>query len=219
MARPSRRWVESADHPAVGCRHRLPGTSKEATILHSITTFHSADASSDGSPDLMLWLATRVGDPLLCRRGRAAEAALERFGSAAGPKTSTRRGSNSPTSARRPDVDRLARGMPAADGGSRGERRFADCARTRRAARRGRSQRAAALRPRERLLGPPTWWERAQWAHNLGGAVVDAYGRVYGAEGLFVIDASIIPDAPSGFPPTSSRLAIAERLEQIWGVG
>jgi choline dehydrogenase len=43
------------------------------------------------------------------------------------------------------------------------------------------------------------------------GAVVDASGRVHGIEGLFVVDASIIPDAPSGFPHLVT-IMLAERL-------
>jgi len=43
------------------------------------------------------------------------------------------------------------------------------------------------------------------------GAVVDATGRVHGIEGLFVVDASIIPAAPSGFPHLVT-IMLAERL-------
>ena len=43
------------------------------------------------------------------------------------------------------------------------------------------------------------------------GDVVDATGRVHGVEGLSVIDASIIPEPPSGFPHLIT-LALAERL-------
>jgi choline dehydrogenase-like flavoprotein len=32
------------------------------------------------------------------------------------------------------------------------------------------------------------------------GAVVDATGRVYGVNGLYVADASILPGPPTGFP-------------------
>ena len=47
------------------------------------------------------------------------------------------------------------------------------------------------------------------------GAVVDARGRVHGAERLHVVDASIMPDVPSGFTHVST-IMIAERLsEQI----
>jgi choline dehydrogenase len=41
--------------------------------------------------------------------------------------------------------------------------------------------------------------------------VVDALGRVHGVERLSVIDASIIPDAPSGFPHLIT-IMLAEHL-------
>ena len=43
------------------------------------------------------------------------------------------------------------------------------------------------------------------------GDVVDHLGRVHGIEALHVIDASIIPDAPSGFPHVITIMA-AEHL-------
>ncbi len=43
------------------------------------------------------------------------------------------------------------------------------------------------------------------------GAVVDALGRVHGLDGLAVIDASIIPEPPSGFPHIIT-IMLAERL-------
>ena len=43
------------------------------------------------------------------------------------------------------------------------------------------------------------------------GDVVDALGRVHGVDGLHVIDASIIPEAPSGFPHVVTIMA-AEHL-------
>lgn len=45
------------------------------------------------------------------------------------------------------------------------------------------------------------------------GDVVDAAGRVYGVDGLRVIDASVIPDAPSGFPHLVT-IMVAEHLAQ-----
>ncbi len=45
------------------------------------------------------------------------------------------------------------------------------------------------------------------------GAVVDAAGRVHGAERLSVVDASIMPEAPSGFPHLVT-IMIAERLSE-----
>jgi len=50
------------------------------------------------------------------------------------------------------------------------------------------------------------------------GAVVDAAGRVFGFEGLRVVDASIMPTVPSGFTHLPT-IMIAERLsEQIAGL-
>jgi choline dehydrogenase len=43
------------------------------------------------------------------------------------------------------------------------------------------------------------------------GAVVDAGGRVHGVEGLRVVDASIIPEPPSGFPNLLTMM-LAERI-------
>jgi choline dehydrogenase-like flavoprotein len=45
------------------------------------------------------------------------------------------------------------------------------------------------------------------------GAVVDAEGSVYGTEGLSIVDASIMPAPPSGFPHLIT-IMIAERLSE-----
>ena len=45
------------------------------------------------------------------------------------------------------------------------------------------------------------------------GAVVDGTGRVFGADGLYVIDASIMPSVPSGFTHLPT-IMIAERLSE-----
>lgn len=46
------------------------------------------------------------------------------------------------------------------------------------------------------------------------GAVVDRNGRVHGIEGLFVADASIIPEPPSGFSHLPT-LMLADRLSEV----
>lgn len=48
------------------------------------------------------------------------------------------------------------------------------------------------------------------------GAVVDTSGAIHGIEGLFVIDASIMPTVPSGFPQIST-IMLAERLAERIG--
>jgi choline dehydrogenase/5-(hydroxymethyl)furfural/furfural oxidase len=42
-------------------------------------------------------------------------------------------------------------------------------------------------------------------------AVVDQRGRIHGVDGLHVIDASILPDAPAGFPHVIT-IMVAERI-------
>jgi len=48
------------------------------------------------------------------------------------------------------------------------------------------------------------------------GAVVDAAGRVHGTDRLSVIDASVMPDVPSGFTHIPA-IMIAERLSELTG--
>jgi choline dehydrogenase len=48
------------------------------------------------------------------------------------------------------------------------------------------------------------------------GAGVDPSGQVHGTEGLSVVDASIIPDAPSGFTHIPT-IMFAERLSEEIG--
>jgi choline dehydrogenase len=47
------------------------------------------------------------------------------------------------------------------------------------------------------------------------GDVVDSLGHVHGVTGLRVVDASIIPDAPSGFPHVITMMP-AEHLVEFW---
>src|SRR5438067_12527772 len=58
---------------------------------------------------------------------------------------------------------------------------------------------------------PPTflrlWLPRAR-------AVVDAEGRVHGAERLSVLDSPIMPDVPSGLTHLPTLMLIAERLSE-----
>jgi choline dehydrogenase-like flavoprotein len=46
------------------------------------------------------------------------------------------------------------------------------------------------------------------------GAVVDAKGQVHGTERLFVVDASIMPGAPSGFTHIPT-IMLGERLGEL----
>ena len=51
----------------------------------------------------------------------------------------------------------------------------------------------------------------ARWAQTAHEGVVDAYGRVFGADGLYVADGSIMP-GPVGANPSLTIAAMAERI-------
>jgi choline dehydrogenase len=207
-----------ADHPAVDIDTGYRGPSRDATILHSIATFHSADASSDGSPDLMLWLCDPAGDPpfpfevvLLKPHSRGTvrlrsedprdppRIALPNLAEAADVDRLAEGCRRLMEVARRPEIRGLCTDQASPDlGGVEEQRRFV----------------------RENAYSVPHVVGTCAMGTQPGeGAVVDAYGRVYGTEGLFVIDASIMPDALSGFPHIVT-IMMAERLsEQIWAAG
>ncbi|HMK10762.1 MAG TPA: GMC oxidoreductase [Acidimicrobiales bacterium] len=201
-----------ADHPAVSMECEYLGSSaREAPILHAIATFHSAETPSAGPPDLMLWLSDPEEDPegpalfaidavLLKPESRGA-VRLRSADPTAPPEVEL------PGLRTSRDVDRMAEACLRAHAvlSEAGVRRL-----------------CGELPP----LDTSTMrdWVRTQRysiPHVVGtcaigvtpedGAVVDGNGRVHGTEALSVIDASIIPDAPSGFPHVVT-IMFAEQL-------
>jgi choline dehydrogenase len=202
-----------ADHPGVDIAGDWHGATRATPLLHSIATFHSTGASLKGPPDLMLWIADPAGDPpgfsidvvLLKPRSRGA-VQLRSADPTAAPRITL------PRVHEGADVDRLAEGY--------------------------RRARDVAMRPEIRRLWshpvPPEPGSADELRgsvranaysvpHVVGtcamgpspddGAVVDASGRVHGAEDLYVVDASIMPDIPSGFTHLST-IMIAERVSE-----
>ena len=203
-----------ADHPGVEAEPAYRGPVREAPNLHAIATFHSAAASSDEPPDLMLWVADPLGDPpafsieavLLKPRSRGT-VRLRSADPADPPRIDL------PALTEASDVDRLAEGyLRAVDVAGRPEiRRLC----------------AGPVPAIDSAAGLRDWIRANRYSipHVVGtcamgpspedGAVVDARGRVHGTERLHVVDASIMPDVPSGFTHVST-IMIAERLsEQI----
>lgn len=184
-----------ADHPGilVGLEYEGPASDP---VLHTITSFRSSLAPPDAPPDLLYWIADPEGDP--------AEFGVEVLLMKPRSRGSVRLRSadpNDPPVIRLPnleddaDVRRLMEGyrhalqvfgLPAEDDDARLE---------------------AKIRTEEYSV-----------PHVVGtcalGSVVDPGGRVRGVEGLWVVDASIIPEAPSGFVhfPT---VMLAERLSEV----
>jgi choline dehydrogenase len=202
------------DHPAIDIESVYTGAVRQAPVLHLIATFHSAGRSSRDAPDLMLWTAdpsATAGSPathdveaLLLRPNGRGTVRLRSANPADAPRIEL------PTLRDPSDMQRLAeayeRGME------------------------------LVHRPEMKRLGadpPPRTrddevleWIRANHysvPHVVGtcamgtrtedGAVVDASGRVHGIDRLSVVDASIMPDVPSGFTHIPTVM-IAEKLSE-----
>jgi choline dehydrogenase len=203
-----------ADHPQVEIDCAYEGSLAGQQVLHSIATFHSSSQSHEDPPDLMFWIADPSGDPphftieLLLLKPRSRGSVRLRSADPADAPLIFLPSLEEPT-----DVERLAEGL----------------SRARELMARPDIQRFCVSGSLERE--PSTRREVEQWIRNhrysiphvvgtcaMGtrpdnGAVVDSEGRVHGAERLSVVDASIMPDVPSGFThfPT---IMIAERLSE-----
>ncbi|MBI3649003.1 MAG: GMC family oxidoreductase N-terminal domain-containing protein [Actinobacteria bacterium] len=202
-----------ADHPAVDIDPGYRGAARDAPVLHSIATFHSGAASSDAPPDLMLWVA----DP----RGTPPEFSIDVVLLKPRSRGTVRLRSADPTDPPRIDLPDLREGSDV-------ERLAEAYLRAWEVASRPEIRHLCADMPPEIDAEDLRGWIRANSYSNphvvgtcsMGpspddGAVVDASGRVHGTEQLSVVDASIMPDAPSGFPHIPT-IMIAERLsEQI----
>jgi choline dehydrogenase len=204
-----------ADHGGVDidCGYREP--ARTVPILHLIATFHSAAASSDEAPDLMLWLSDPRGDPpvfeidVVLLRPQSRGTVRLRSADPAEPPRIELPGLCDPF-----DVERLAEGyLRGFEVASRPEIR-----------------RLCAHRSSPELHGDDELEDMIRasgysFPHVVGtcamgprpeeGAVVGASGRVHGTERLSVVDASIVPTGPSAFTHIPTVM-LAERIsEQI----
>jgi choline dehydrogenase-like flavoprotein len=204
-----------ADHGGVDIDCGYHGPARTAPILHLIATFHSAAAASDEAPDLMLWLSDPRGDPpifeidVVLLRPRSRGTVRLRSADPTDPPCIELPHLRDPF-----DVERLSEGY-------RRGREVASRPEVRRMC-------GAPLSPQARGSDELLDLIRADGyslPHVVGtcsmgprpddGAVVDAAGRVHGTERLSVVDASIVPNGPSGFTHIPTVM-IAERLsEQI----
>ncbi len=202
-----------ADHPGVDLDSGWRGPATTGPILHSIATFRSSGAPTGGGPDLMFWVTDPNGDepgfwfdPILLKPESRGSVRLRSSDPSASPRI-TLPGLREPA-----DVERLVEAY----------RRGVELAN--RPEIRGFSKEAPPSAPpsakamRRRVIqnaysNPHVVGTCAMGPSPENGAVVDALGRVHGVERLSVIDASIIPDAPSGFPHLVT-IMLAEHLSE-----
>jgi len=190
-----------ADHPAVELVLGWSGAARQGPLLHSIASWRSRRAAADGSPDLLFWTYDPQGDPasisiesLLMRPRSRGSVRLASADPGDPPRISM------PDIATAPDdVERLAEAfLRAVDVAARPELRD-----------------VCPLPPGETPADagglrryiientyhvPHVVGTCAMGVSPEDGAVVDGLGRVHGIDRLRVVDASIIPEPPSGFP-------------------
>lgn len=202
-----------ADHPGVDLDLGWRGPGTTGPVFHSIATFHSELSGGRGAPDMMFWLTDPDSaapafylDPILLKPRSRGTVRLRSADPSDPPRIEL------PGLREQSDLDRLADGY----------RRAVEIA--------GQPEvRRLCEAPPPAATGDPKALHQVIRAnaysipHVVGtcamgpspddGAVVDAAGFVYGTERLRVVDASIIPDAPSGFPHLVT-IMIAERLAE-----
>lgn len=200
-----------ADHPGVDLDSGWRGTAGGGPVLHTIATFRSAGTPSDAAPDLMFWVSDPDGaepgfylDPILLKPVARGSVRLRSADPSDPPRIRV-------PDVREPrDLDRLVEGYRVG------------LALARSPAIRSRSSDGPPSVPvddadlRRHVIEnaysiPHVVGTCAMGGSPETGGVVDALGRVHGVDGLHVIDASIIPDAPSGFPHLIT-LMLAEHL-------
>jgi choline dehydrogenase len=200
-----------ADHPAVSIDSGYRRTGVGQAQLHTLATFRSSHARADQPPDLSFWVADPSGDP--------AESEIDILLLTPASRGAVRLRSANPAD---PPLIRL----PCLDGDRDVERLAEGLLR----ARQLRSHRAmhrvceAVPPPEDQTAADVRNWirhERYSIPHTVGTcamgdssdltAVVDRLGGVLCVDGVSIIDASIIPAPPSGFPHLLT-IMLAERL-------
>jgi len=200
------------DHPGVEVGTGYQGPAREAPKLHSIATFRSNEASPTGPHDLLLWIADPDGpdipdqltiETVLLRPEARGRVSLR----SADPEDSPRIELPAATDS---DIRRLGEGI---------ERAIAVASQP--AMRRVCPRPATTMPEGDDALRSYIAENGYSIPHVVGtcamgpspdrGAVVDSLGRVHGVERLRVIDASIMPSPPSGFPHLIT-MVLAEHL-------
>jgi choline dehydrogenase len=203
-----------ADHPGVDVDFGTVESGPPEQSIYSFATLHSSLADPAEAPDLGLWWFEPWGDP--------AEAGLTAMVLTPRSRGTVRLRSSDPRVPPRitlPGLDHpddVARMLEAYERGWQvchhpAVRRLCGPA----PAAPVRGAEAAAHVVREAWSFPHTVGTCAMGSDPSAGAVVDASGRVHGTDRLSVVDASIIPTAPSGFPHLITIMVAEKIAEQL----
>jgi choline dehydrogenase len=206
-----------ADHPAVELDTGWRGVVATGPSMNSIAPFRSGGRTANSAPDLMFW----VGDPIGDEAAFTIETVLLKPAA---------RGSVRLRSADHSDLPRIT--LPSLDESADVDRLIESIRSAFEIARRPELRQfvgdALPAEPRTAKAWRQFFAANAYSIPHVVGtcamgpaadrdAVVDARGSVHGIEGLSVIDASIIPDAPAGFPHLITIMLAEQLSEQLLG--
>jgi choline dehydrogenase len=190
-----------ADHPVVDLVFELDGEARSGPILHTLATFHSSRARADDAPDLAFWLSDPEGEP-------------PEFGIGVVLTKPECRGSVRLRSVDPADPPLIELPVPV-DGDVE---RLVECYERALDVLADPEVAAFGSVPRPDDARAEVIATMRSLPHVVGtcalGTVVDERCRVRGVDHLYVADASVMPDVPSGFVhfPT---IMIAERTADL----
>lgn len=195
----------------VDCGYR--GRAQNAPTFRYVAIFHSSDQHEDDAPNLMFWPTDPYGDPavhtidtVLLRPASRGSVRLHSSDFEAPPVIDLS------LLAASSDLELLAEGYQRAYHVAAHPELRRVCEGTLPPPVRNRGELLRTVRENAYPL-PHVFGTCVMGPSPDDGAVVDALGRVYGTEGLYVVDASIMPSAPSAFTHIPT-IAIAERLAE-----
>jgi choline dehydrogenase-like flavoprotein len=200
-----------ADHPGVDFDTGWRGAGASGPLLHTIATFRSDQDLVDGPPDLLFWTTDADSgdpgfylDPILLKPAGRGTVRLRSPRAGDPPRITL------PAVRESADLDRLADGYRrAVEIANRPEIRSL-CSEPAPTVPADRAAMERLIAANAYSLPHVVGTSRMGPSPDLGD-VVDHLGRVHGVEALHVIDASIIPEPPSGFPHVITIMA-AEHL-------
>ena len=205
-----------ADHPGADLDSGFRGPGRREPILHTIATLLTSGTPSTAPPDLMFWAQDPGADdpavyfdPILLKPRSRGSVRIRGADPAAAPEIRLP-GITDPF-----DLERLVEGYALGLEMANHPSVRALCAEP------APSAATSAADARARILDnaysiPHVVGTCAMGPDPAVGAVVDASCRVHGIEGVRVVDASVVPGPPSGFPHVITIMA-AEHIASRWG--